>query len=92
MLVEIEVCWSDLPMDSATDMKRLANSDSRIGSGPASCCLVALLAAILSFSMLRAAETDEQIVPFVVVARVESMSAEKAGVVFVDEGPKVTAE
>ena len=34
MLVLMDVCWSDLPIASATLMKRLANSVRRMGSGP----------------------------------------------------------
>ena len=35
ILVLMAVCWSDLPIASATLMKRLANRVRRIGSGPA---------------------------------------------------------
>lgn len=34
MLVEIDVCWRDRPIASATDMKRLAKRVRRMGSGP----------------------------------------------------------
>lgn len=34
MLVDMEVCCSDRPIASATDMKRLAKRVSRMGSGP----------------------------------------------------------
>ena len=34
MLVLMDVCWRDLPIASATLMKRLANSVRRMGSGP----------------------------------------------------------
>ena len=33
MFVLIDVCWSDLPIASATLMNRLANSVNRMGSG-----------------------------------------------------------
>jgi hypothetical protein len=43
MLVLIEVCCKDLPIASATLMKRFAKSVSRMGSGPLDGLVIAMM-------------------------------------------------